>query len=65
MQADFKVFLDACVLANIATCDLLLRLAERPRQYMPLWSDGVLLAPKILGEASLPPTSDMPELMAQ
>ena len=42
MQADFKVFIDACVLANIATCDLLLRLAERPRQYLPLWSDEVL-----------------------
>lgn len=42
MQADFKVFVDACVLANIATCDLLLRLAEHPRQYLPLWSDRVL-----------------------
>lgn len=42
MQADFKVFLDACVLANIATCDLMLRLAERRRQYLPFWSDRVL-----------------------
>ena len=65
MQADFKVFLDACVLANIATCDLLLRLAERPRQYMPLWSDGVLLAPDDSRRSISTPTSDMPELMAQ
>ncbi len=42
MRADFKVFLDACVLVNIAACDLLLRLAERPRQYRPLWSDEVI-----------------------
>lgn len=42
MRADFRVFLDACVLANIAVCDLLLRLAERPRQYVPVWSDRVL-----------------------
>ena len=42
MQADFNVFLDACVLANVSTCDLLLRLAERPRQYRPLWSEEVL-----------------------
>jgi hypothetical protein len=32
IKADFKVFLDACVLADIAVCDLLLRLAERPRR---------------------------------
>jgi hypothetical protein len=43
MQADFKVFVDACVLANIAVCDLLLRLAERPRQFLPLWSNQVLM----------------------
>ena len=42
LKADFKVFLDACVLADIAVCDLLLRLAERPRQYLPKWSDEVL-----------------------
>lgn len=42
LKADFKVFLDACVLADIAVCDLLLRLAERPRQYLPMWSDDVL-----------------------
>lgn len=42
MRADFKVFLDACVLANYGVCDLLLRLAEHPRQYLPIWSDEVL-----------------------
>jgi hypothetical protein len=42
MKADFRVFLDACVLANFGVCDLLLRLAERPRQYLPVWSDAVL-----------------------
>lgn len=42
MKADFRVFLDACVLANIGVCDLLLRLAERPRQHLPFWSEDVL-----------------------
>ena len=42
MKADFRVFIDACVLANYAVCDLLLRLAERPRQYVPVWSETVL-----------------------
>ncbi len=42
MQSDSRVFLDACVLANYAVCDLLLRLAERPRQYLPMWSEEVL-----------------------
>lgn len=42
MQADFKVVLDACVLANIAVCDLFLRLAERPRLFLPRWSTELL-----------------------
>lgn len=42
MQADFKVVLDACVLANAGVCDLLLRLAEPPRLYLPLWSADIL-----------------------
>ncbi len=42
MKADFRVFIDACVLANFGVCDLLLRLAERPRQYLPFWSEEVL-----------------------
>jgi hypothetical protein len=32
MKADYRVLLDACVLANFGVCDLLLRLSERPRQ---------------------------------
>lgn len=42
MQADFKVMLDACVLANVGVCDLFLRLAEPPRLYLPLWSADIL-----------------------
>lgn len=42
MRADFKVVLDACVLANYGVCDLLLRLAEKPRLYQPCWSDELL-----------------------
>ena len=42
MRADFKVVLDACVLANFGVCDLLLRMAERPRLYLPRWSEELL-----------------------
>jgi predicted nucleic acid-binding protein len=42
MQADFKVVLDACVLANAGLCDLFLRLAEPPRLYLPVWSAEIL-----------------------
>ena len=42
MRPGYKVFLDANVLANIAVCDLLLRLAEKPRQFKPMWSEKVL-----------------------
>lgn len=42
MKADFRVLLDACVLANFAVCDVLLRLAERPRLFLPVWSEQVL-----------------------
>ncbi len=42
MKADFRVCLDACVLANFGVADLLLRLAERPRQYLPIWSAEIL-----------------------
>jgi predicted nucleic acid-binding protein len=42
MLADFKVVLDACVLANIGVCDLFLRLAERPRLFLPRWSVEIL-----------------------
>ncbi len=42
MRADFKVCIDACVLANIAVCDLLLRLAEKPRLFLPVWSSKIM-----------------------
>lgn len=42
MRADFKIVLDACVMANIGVCDLLLRLAETPRLYLPRWSAEIL-----------------------
>jgi len=42
MRADYRVFLDACVLANFGVCDLLLRLSERPRLIVPHWSAEVL-----------------------
>jgi hypothetical protein len=42
VRADFRVFIDACVLANFGVCDLLLRLSERPRLIVPHWSAEVL-----------------------
>ena len=42
MRADYRVFIDACVLANHGVCNLLLRLAERPRLIVPCWSEQVL-----------------------
>lgn len=41
-QANYRVLLDACVLANYGVCDLFLRLAETPRQFVPLWSEEIL-----------------------
>ena len=40
--ANYRVVLDACVLANHGICDLFLRLAERPRLYSPIWSNQIL-----------------------
>lgn len=42
MRADFKVVLDACVLATYGVANLLLLLAEKPRLYLPVWSDEIL-----------------------
>lgn len=42
MRSDFRVFLDACTLANFGVCDLLLRLSERPRLIIPKWNAEVL-----------------------
>ncbi|MBE7501917.1 MAG: PIN domain-containing protein [Verrucomicrobiales bacterium] len=42
MHADFRVLLDACVMAPHGLCDLFLRLAETPRLYVPCWSARIL-----------------------
>jgi predicted nucleic acid-binding protein len=42
MRADFRVVLDACVLANYGVANLLLLLAEKPRLYLPVWTDEIL-----------------------
>ncbi len=41
-SADFRVVLDACVLAPANVCDLLLCLGETPRLYLPVWSEEIL-----------------------
>jgi putative PIN family toxin of toxin-antitoxin system len=39
---EYAVLLDACVLAPMPLCDTLLRLAEHPAFYRPLWSEKIL-----------------------
>jgi predicted nucleic acid-binding protein len=39
---EYAVVLDACVLAPMPLCDTLLRLAEHPAFYRPLWSEEIL-----------------------
>jgi predicted nucleic acid-binding protein len=39
---EYAALLDACVLAPMPLCDTLLRLAEHPAFYRPLWSDEIL-----------------------
>jgi predicted nucleic acid-binding protein len=41
-ENEYSAVLDACVLVPMALCDLLLRLAEEPAMYRPLWSDRIL-----------------------
>ncbi len=41
-ENDYSVVLDACVLVPMALCDCLLRLAEAPAMYRPLWSQQIL-----------------------
>lgn len=40
-MSGFPVVLDACVLLPMATCDLLLRIADA-KEYRPLWSQNIL-----------------------
>ncbi|MEM8867997.1 MAG: PIN domain-containing protein [Verrucomicrobiota bacterium] len=42
MLADYRDCIDACVLANYAVSDLLLRLAVRPRIYTPVFSEMIM-----------------------
>lgn len=39
---EYAAILDACVLAPMPLCDTLLRLAEHPAFYRPLWSEEIL-----------------------
>jgi predicted nucleic acid-binding protein len=39
---EYAALLDACVLVPMCLCDTLLRLAEDPAMYRPLWSDEIL-----------------------
>lgn len=41
-MSNHKAVLDACVLVNACLRDTLLRLAEEPRLYIPLWSSEIL-----------------------
>jgi predicted nucleic acid-binding protein len=41
-ENEYSVVLDACVLVPMALCDCLLRLAEEPALYRPLWSEQIL-----------------------
>lgn len=42
MKGDFIACLDSCVLSSPALCDILLRLAESPRLYRPVFSLKIL-----------------------
>ncbi len=42
MNANFRVVLDACVLANFGLCDFFLTLAETPRLFQPVWNLEIL-----------------------
>jgi predicted nucleic acid-binding protein len=39
---EYAALLDACVLVPMPLCDTLLRLAEHPAFYRPLWSESIL-----------------------
>ena len=42
MNSNSPALLDACVLLPMPLADTLLRMAERPRLYVPRWSDDIL-----------------------
>lgn len=39
---EYTALLDACVLVPMSLCDTLLRLAEYPALYRPIWSGPIL-----------------------
>lgn len=41
-DGEYSVLLDACVLVPMPLCETLLRMAEEPALYRPLWSDVIL-----------------------
>src|SRR5271169_4459140 len=41
-ENEYSAVLDACVLVPMALCDTLLRLAEEPAMYRPLWSEEIM-----------------------
>jgi predicted nucleic acid-binding protein len=41
-ENEYLAVLDACVLVPVSLCDCLLRLAEEPAMYRPLWSEQIL-----------------------
>jgi len=41
-ENEYSAVLDACVLVPVSLCDTLLRLAEEPAMYRPLWSEQIM-----------------------
>ena len=41
-DSEYRAVLDACTLIPMPLCDTLLRLAEEPALYLPLWSEEIL-----------------------
>jgi predicted nucleic acid-binding protein len=41
-ESEYSAVLDACVLVPVSLCDILLRLAEEPAMYRPLWSEEIM-----------------------
>src|SRR5215472_392454 len=41
-ENEYSAVLDACVLVPASLCDTLLRLAEEPALYRPVWSEHIL-----------------------
>jgi predicted nucleic acid-binding protein len=55
---EYAALLDACVLVPMCLCDTLLRLAEEPAMYRPLWSDEILQEVGIALETKLGYTAE-------